>query len=316
MSNPWIDLLKKLNEGSEPRYKKVVIVCAPNVDSLRQFEAHYLPNGLKSPNKTLNLLAYNATSSEVRTSSGRLEHILDIDVYSIPFPVMDRSVDYVKAFVKLEEPENCSIHYFFLLDWSMSDQRFWLRQLNSSVRLLRDSGCYLPEGSITVCCLNTEHIYTWQKNTAHWLPRHIEFVQQSLRAFCLLEKCSLLYSANGSNAESLEAERAVFIKIISRDFAEITPELVNPSNLLIPYGSDSLELIKTVSDSFDPTRVLQDEFIHDKFETFVPCVDNSSVREEDPSDDTKICVPFKVDIQHELSKIYHNAQAQSAIDEL
>lgn len=313
MSNPWTELLKKVDDRAVPRYKKVIIVCAPNVESSRQFEARFLPTGVQTLNETLNVLGFDATSLEVRTSNGRLEHFLDLDVYTIPFPVKGRSIECLRAFVKLEDHQNYDIHYFFLLDWSMSNQRTWLRQLNSSVQLLQDAGSDVSQGSITVCCMNTEHIYTWQKNTAQWLPRHVEFVQQSVRSFCLLKECSLLYCTSLANSEKEKTDQTVFVDIVSGDFSHIMADLVNPSKLLIPFGSDSIGLIKTVCDSFDPIRVLEEEFICEKFETFVPTLDDSSLRDEAPSN-LDLLTPYKVDIQQELAKIYHKVQAQKAAD--
>lgn len=309
MPDSWFDLLQAQIKDAVPRCKRVLIVCSPNIESSRQFEARFLPTGVQTINETLNILGFDSTSLEIEAQGGELDHVLDLDVYTVPFPVITPSVKYLKAFVDLQD-QDFNIHFVFLLDWAMADQRFWLRKINSSLLVLVDAGFHVSEGFTTICCLNSEHIYTWQKNTTQWLTKHIEFVQLTLRSFCISKECSLIYCTSTELSEKSEVDQTVFKHVITKDFARIPADFANSSKLVIPFGADSLELVKNVSGSFDPTLVVKDEFISGKYETYIPCFEDLLRKEKLGINELPPIGPYKVDIQHELSRIFDRVQSK------
>lgn len=311
MSRSWELLAEHLRIKGDVRLKKHAIVCAPNIESLKQFEARYLPTGCHFANNTLNIPGFTSTEiDDAGPNKGPVERI-DLDAYAISFPLKSVALDYLKAFVNWQDANSFS--WFFLLDWSMSDQRFWLSQLISSTELLDSSCANVAAGSITVCCVNADYIYTWQKNTTQWHPQHVDFIQQTLRAFCLLKKCSLLYNTTlDKSAETHELDKETFMSILAHKFDKIAVNLIAPSELQVPWGSDTTGLIKTLSDTFDPTQVLTDDFINGKFKTFIPNIMTKAAQEDEIPVEEEPVRPFKVGVQVELAKIYKEVQKRQA----
>lgn len=308
MPNPWKLLAEQLGSNEETHDKKTVIICAPNVESLKQFEARYLPAGCKFINSSVDVLGFTSTEVEVDATDKSGCEILELDAYTVSFPLTSVALEYLNAMVELKNGDDCNLHWVFLLDWSMSNQRLWLQELISSIDLLSNSGIGIPAGTITACCVNTENIYTWQKNTTQWLAQHVDFIQQSLRSFCLLKRCSLLYCTTlQPSSPPSDIDKEVFLNILIGKFESVPTDLVSASELRVPWGSDSVGLIKTVSESFEPSQVLTKEFIN-KYRSFIPNVMAHAIQHNETPVEPKRIEPFNVDVQHELSKIYQQVQ--------
>ncbi|QLQ77795.1 hypothetical protein HG537_0A00420 [Torulaspora globosa] len=307
MSTSWELLAKRLGSKTETRSKKTAIVCAPTVESLKQFEVRCLPNGCNFTNTTMSVLGFSTAEIEIGTRDRSGRQVLELDAYAISFPITAFALEYLKAFVNLKSPDY-SVSWFLVLDWTMSNQRFWLQELISSIELLSSNGACIPAGLMTICCLNTDHIYTWQKNTTQWLPDHVEHIQQALRSICLLKKCSLFYYPTLSPSSVLsDFDKDVALNVLLGKLDSIPADLVSTSKLRIPWGCDSIGLIKTVSESFEPSQVLTNEF-KEKFGTFIPRVIASSAHNDEMPLEQESIGPYKIDVQHELQKIYDQVQ--------
>lgn len=307
MSSAWELLAERLGSKTETRSRKTAIICAPTVESLKQFEARCLPNGCNFSNSTMSVLGFSAAEVELGGTNKSRREVLELEAYAISFPIKEFALEYLKAFVNLKSPGDYSISWFLILDWTMSNQRFWLKELILSIDLLSSNGACIPAGSITICCLNTDHIYTWQKNTTQWLPEHVEHIQQALRSLCLLKKCSLFYYPTVSTPPLLSNfDKETALNVLLGKLDSIPADLVSTSELRIPWGCDSIGLIKTVSESYEPSEVLTNEF-KENFEAFIPRVTASAHSDDMPAELESIA-PYKIDVQHELHKIYLQVQ--------
>ncbi|QLL30228.1 hypothetical protein HG536_0A00450 [Torulaspora globosa] len=308
MSGSWKLLAKTLGSKAETRSRKTAIVCAPTVESLKQFEARCLPNGCNFANTTMSVLGFSSAEVDIGTTNKRRREILELDAYAISFPITAFALDYLTAFVDLKNADDYSISWFFVLDWAMPNQRFWLQELISSVDVLSSSGACIPAGSMTICCVNTDHIYTWQKNTTQWLPEHVEHIQQALRSFCLLKKCSLLYYPTLLPSSALsDSDKEAALNVLLGKLDLISADLVSTSDLRVPWGSDSIDLIKRAPKSFEPSQVFTNEF-KENFEAFIPRVVAPSARSDEMPMEQESIAPLKIDVQQELQKIYDQVQ--------
>lgn len=295
MSNSWLELLKQTDE-CKLTPSCVVVIAAPTIETLRAFERSFLPQNCSFNNKSMDLVGF--TSNKFRESDG---HDKTIELYSVLFPLTEEKMRFLEAFVDIT---TVNIKWWFLLDWALSSQRTWLRDLNDSMNILKSEDANLLAGSITTTCLNTDHIYFKLRNTTEWHSSHVEFLQQSLRSFCLLKKCSLIYAdpdASGTSGQQ------VFIKLLFDNYREIQAEFVSACKILIPYGSDTYGLIKTLDDTFEPSKVVEDTFISQKYEKIIPGPKYVSLQEtEDIEADGNFDRdhPYYVDVQQKLSELY------------
>lgn len=303
MGNSWKELLNEESRADLSSSKTVVVICSPTVETQRKFEKHYLPNGCEMKNESMLLLGFTSfTVADVNLKGN--EH--NWDIYSVRFPVNNSAIALLEAVLD-KQSETKLIKWCFLFDWEMSNQKTWLRQLTSSYDMLRQSAFKLSEGSINVLCLSAEQIYTKQKYTTEWHSQHIELIQQALRSFCLLKKCSLVYT--DSTSAGTGEEKHLFINLVSKNYKEISPVFVNPTRIVIPCGSDTVGLIKTLNQAFDPSDVLNEDFIRDDYEKVIPDITIKIVAQhKSRCDGSDSQLPFSVDVQEELSKLYHLSQ--------
>ncbi|CDH10728.1 uncharacterized protein ZBAI_02514 [Zygosaccharomyces bailii ISA1307] len=296
MPNSWLELLSQNAQRKESKHGCVVVIAAPTIETLRVFEKWFLPQNCSFNNKSIDLLGYTSYNLQSADADDAT-----IELYSLKFPLSRNKIQYLEAFLDVQ---SAKIKWYFLLDWGLSDQIYWLRQLSESIDTLKNEQVSLMAGSITVVCLNSDHIYFKLRNTTEWHSNHVEFLQQSLRSFCLLKKCSLIYS----DSSDLETSRLqVFTKLLFDNYRGIQTDFVSTCKLLIPYGSDTVGLIKTLDETFDPSEVLDGDFIAQRYEKMIPGPKMSDLQglegigENSPFD---LDHPYTVDVQQKLSELY------------
>lgn len=310
MSNLWSDLLQQNDGDKSTPSRRIVIVCSPTIESLRSFEKTFLPPECEFSNHSMHSIGFTSTNLRKGLETEELVHC---ELYSILFPVQEIQLEQLEAFIDLK---SSIIKWWFLLDWSLVDQKFWLRKLHTTVRGLKISNTNLKAGSITINCIHTDHIYKKQKNTTDWHSNHVEFLQQTLRSFSLIEQCSLVYSdPTGSIMSGIQ----LLGQLLVDNYREIQSDFISASKILIPYGSDTPGLIKTLDESFKPSEIQEDEFITQKFEKFIPGRKLQADQEEQEEADHSIQEgeydinhPYTVDIQLELSKLHERSKQQFA----
>lgn len=274
----------------------MVVIAAPTIETLRVFEKRFLPQNCSFNNKSIDLLGYTSCNLQSEEADNA-----NIELYSLKFPLSRNKIQYLEAFLDVQ---SAKIKWWFLLDWGLSDQIHWLRQLSESIDTLKNEQASLMAGSITVACLNSDQIYFKLRNTTEWHSNHVEFLQQSLRSFCLLKKCSLIYS---DSSDSETSRLQVFIKLLFDNYRGIQTEFVNTCKLLIPYGSDTEGLIKTLDDTFDPSEVLDGDFMAQRYEKMIPRPKMSDLQGlEDIEENSPFDLehPYTVDVQQKLSELY------------
>lgn len=176
----------------------------------------------------------------------------------------DKGLDWISStevLIKKEKKEN--IRWLILLDWSIYDQQLWFEHLVTCSKQLEEYPIK------TVLCMNSDYIYEIQKNVPSWYSYHIDYMQQALRWHCLNHGFNLLYTeSKQDNFNSLLS------KYVSNTFEEEDVEMAKTTKLLIPKGSDSLNLIKILDDSFN-----ENECCVEKFREVipVPVIQNKSI---------------------------------------
>ncbi|CAL9733769.1 cytoplasmic dynein intermediate light chain Dyn3p [Monosporozyma servazzii] len=162
----------------------------------------------------------------------------------------DKGLDWISSIevlTKKEEKEN--IRWLILLDWSIYDQQLWLEHVEACSKQLEEYPIK------TVLCMNSEYIYEIQKNVPSWYSYHIDYIQQALRWLCLSQGFNLLYTESKQDNFS-----TLLPKYVSNMFEEQDVEMVKTTKLLIPKGYDSLNLIKTLDDTFNENNCCVENF--------------------------------------------------------
>ncbi|GAV53805.1 hypothetical protein ZYGR_0AK03070 [Zygosaccharomyces rouxii] len=312
MSNSWSELLKE-NDRKETSWKRIAVICAPTIETLRCFEKTFLSRGCMLSNQSMYSIGFGFDSLNDGIMGNRL---IDCELYSVLFPLQENSLKCLESFVDVK---STAIKWWFLLDWSLEDQKFWLRKLIKSLDTLKAANANLTAGSVTINCLNTDQIYTKQKNTTAWHSNHVEFLQQSLRSFSFLEKCSLIYS---DPKDPTTSNTQLFGQLLADNYREIQADFVSATKILIPFGSDTPGLIKTLDESFEPLQVLEKGFIAQRFEKFIPGenLEGEEETEDEKEDDEDIHYdidhPYSVDVQQSLSKLYEKGKQRFTINDL
>lgn len=317
MSNNWPGISKG-DDRNETSWKRVAVICAPTIETLRDFEKTFLPPECTLSNQSMSSIGFGFNSLHNGDTMGN--RLVNYELYSTLFPLEDYSLKCLESFIDLK---STSVKWWFLLDWNLDDQKYWLRKLIRSLDALKAANANLTAGSITISCLNTDQIYTKQKTTTVWHSTHIEFLQQSLRSFSFLKKCSLIYSDPN---DSIRSGVQLFNQLLNDNYREIQADFVTGTKILIPYGSDTPGLIKTLDESFEPLQVLKEEFVAQRFEKLIPGEkldtdeDEDEGRNEKENDDDDACYdihhPYIVDVQQELSKLYERGKQRFTMNNI
>ncbi|CAI4035766.1 hypothetical protein SMKI_13G4180 [Saccharomyces mikatae IFO 1815] len=284
------------------------VIYSPSSKTLHQFINTCFPEGTNSILDTdlINYATINWTNN--------LEQSYCSNVYTLVKNTRG-TLDLLKPFLQ----EHASkIHWLILLDWSLNDQKLWLNELSSTfseIKQLNDNN------EFSIWCLNSNEIINLQRNTTAWQSVHIDFILQTLRSFCYLNDSSLFYICEDrTEEEDEEIERVKYPEVLKhfiegRDMKEYV-EMVKRSRISIPKGCDSIGLIKTIDERFEPTVVGEDLFLA-RYIDFIPEMDEIT-------DNKKTCTvtdldklypldAFRVNIQEELGKMFTKQKENSKI---
>lgn len=270
MVSAWDELLEKLYiERTKSVVNTTVVFSAFNLESLQNCQKYCFPDDCKVDN-LMSMVSYKRTENyKFLKNSEELglvkNSILDIYTNLIEFENYD-SLAYLKCLLPKNEG-SMNIKWCVILDWAIADQRRWLGYLRGYTERLESLGFNMVNNKVCIICLHSEKIYDLQRLTTSWSSSHIDFIQQTLRSFCLYKRCSLLYIDNGelSNEELKDVFNEV---VIVGKFHKL--EMVASSRICISEGSDSIGLIQTLNETFDPTEVMTDEFQYAKYENKIP----------------------------------------------
>lgn len=242
---------KILSEYKEPIDPITLVIIYRNKETLNSFQEQYFSddnNTIKIDNDTL-FMTYNCIKIDGK------------EVYLHSCICDDKGLDWVAPIQRLFNglrKEN--IRWLILLDWSIYDQQLWFEHIEECLKQLKDYS------TKTVLCMNSEYIYEIQKNVPSWYSYHIDYIQQALRWYCLNHNCNLIYT--GSKQDNF---CELLRKYLTNEFEAEDVEMAKTTKLLIPHGYDSLNLIKTVDDTFNA-----DECSVAKFREVVPAPVNQN----------------------------------------
>ncbi|KOG97628.1 dynein light intermediate chain [Saccharomyces eubayanus] len=308
MSNAWDKLLAQ-NEpvaNAKETFETTVIIYSPSRKTLQQFTTICFPEGT-SPALDTSLINY-ATIGWTSDS----DQCYTVDVYTLIKNSAD-TLDLLKPF--LQEPTS-KVHWLILLDWSLNDQKLWLNELFGTFNKIKQLN---DNNNISLWCLNSSEIFNLQRNTTAWQSAHIDFILQTLRSFCHFNESSLIYvDEDSSEDEEEETQKLRYQEILKRiiegrDIKRYI-EMVKRSRIVIPKGCDSIGLIKTIDERFEPSELGDDQFL-DKYTDFVPAID--VIRDNGkPCYDLDKLHPlssFQVDIQEELGKMFAKHRESSKV---
>ena len=113
----------------------------------------------------------------------------------------------------------------------------------------------LPEGCLVtnlfiptaVVCTKIDLIEHGEKDIKELLERNLDYIQMTLRKFCLHHGSSLIFTSNNSNSNI----KLVYDYMVSRLFDVDFPYASNTADkeaLFVPTGLDSIELIEQTAD--------------------------------------------------------------------
>ncbi|CCC69859.1 hypothetical protein NCAS_0D02780 [Naumovozyma castellii] len=295
MENQWETFLDLQNGNEFQKLNHTLIFCSPNKKSLSKIKKLLFEKD-GGVNDDFELITFFNVSlkSIMSNKSGSL------DVYMLYTPTDLETIDLMNTFTKgICSTSRKLIHWIFVLDWEVPNQKSWLRYLINSFTTLQKLETEHSKTDRAVWCINSEFIRTLFRSTTLWHSHHVDFIQQTLRSFCIRKHSSLAYIDNNSKKFSIKA----ILKDILQD-DDISPvEMVDQTNILIPFGADSDSLIKTLDDAFDPTSILESEFISN-FETTIPAYPRSRLQDNSQDANNDESSFYSIDLQERLSKIY------------
>lgn len=308
--NAWDKLLSQNGSAtnSAETAAATAIIYSPSSKTLHQFINICFPEGSDSTLDT-NLINYGTIGW-----TNDLEQHYCLGVYTL-IKNTHNALDLLKPFL---HDHTSKIHWLILLDWSLNDQKLWLDELSntfSKIKQLND------DNEFSIWCLNSSEILNLQRNTTAWQSVHIDFILQTLRSFCYFNDSSLFYICEDrAEEEEEEAQRLKYQEVLKhfvedKDMKDYI-EMAKRSRISIPKGCDSIGLIKTIDERFEPAEVEEEHFLA-RYMDFIPAMDE--IREN-----RKTCIDidldelypletFKVNIQEELGNMFTKYRENSRI---
>lgn len=308
--NAWDKLLSQ-NEStinSTETATITAIIYSPSSKTLHQFINICFPEGSNSILDTtlINYATIGWTND--------LKENYSVDVYTL-IRNTDDALDLLKPFL---QEHSSKVRWLILLDWTLNDQKLWLNELSYAFNKIKQLN---DDNEFSVWCLNSGEILNLQRNTTVWQSVHIDFILQTLRSFCYFNDSSLFYICEDHTEEKREEAQRLKYQELLKHFCEDRDmkdhiEMVKRSQILIPKGCDSIGLIKTVDERFEPTEVKEQHFLA-RYMDFIPTIDK--IREDRKTTsgiDLDKLYPlevFKVNIQEELGKMFAKYRENSRI---
>lgn len=293
------EILADLYKEKFPKTKTVsVVIFTTDGGLLKDFEQHCLTKEIRFQDPLVSFDYKPYKVKDVETQS-----ILEL------YPLV---TNYEKCNVEVLSPLLVSsnlIKWVFLLDWSQLTQGSWMRYIETQISDLTDKGYTIDNENVVIFCMNSQYMYDIQRNDVRWEPYHFDYLQQCLR--------SQVYYLNGSlvyvDGERLNKDYCkLFIDLCLHEHGMDTErlkdytEMVKFSEICIPFGMDSPELIKTLDEKFEPPRIRNKGFIEDHYERVIP---SSKSTDQTPATETE-GVPY-LDIQKELKILYEESKQKS-----
>ncbi|CCD26782.1 dynein light intermediate chain NDAI_0I02130 [Naumovozyma dairenensis CBS 421] len=309
MDNAWEELLSE--HVQEPLQKDATstaaIFCSPNRSSLQQVDKLFFCDtpSMDPCQSNFELLKFRSlVYKDSISKTGQVKSSRDLDVYFLYTPFPGSTLDIIENIISARKnsvSNSFELQWHFVLDWAETDHRQWLNYLHSYFQELKERNLFPPsEKCATIWCINTDSIYSLLKSSTLWHTHHIDFIQQSLRVFCLFENCSLIY-ASLSKEDDKQFYRDLF-----RDAYENTPlpiEMASFTKLVIPHRSDTRELIKTLDEDFHIPANLDAAFF-EKYKEVLPLGGYACDIASPTSDSISPNIHDLLDEQYQLSKIY------------
>lgn len=298
MTNSWKQLLEDDDTNSNSRDCSIsLVVCSNSLETQHTFLRQFLATDSKQ--QSTDMIGFISEQVSFNNHADDEEDNVTLNIYTMHLPLSSNNLDSLKIFIDSDVGHT---KWLFLLDWIFHDKKRWLRDLVDSYRLLEGHGFTLTEGSSTVMCLNSSHIRELERNTTSWNMHKFEFMHQSLRSFCLLNRSSLIAADGSTDADTVRE----ILKLVLRKKTEKENEMVNLEKLFIPWGTDSEGKIKTIDGDFPVSEALNQGFISEHFETIVP--GKNFDKEDQPAQDLTLnqeSLDRIFDVQGELVKLYN-----------
>lgn len=231
MSSSWSKLI--VNDDTIPKENNIIVFYR-NMDSL----THYI----------------ELMSIEIMVKSNPADFF-----QFLPVKIHDRSYNLYCCLVSedydsinllqpfLNEEDNFVV--ISLLDWMSLDQQMWLSYLQDCQDKLVAFNKKLNLIAKWIVALHSENIYSLVNDRIEWYQDHVEYIQQSLRSFALNNQDGLIYLDS-----RLDYSPNFSDNILQNKFTDNDLDMVNPTKILIPFGTDSNNFILTINDKFDSTN--------------------------------------------------------------
>ncbi|CCK70400.1 dynein light intermediate chain KNAG_0E01340 [Huiozyma naganishii CBS 8797] len=247
MSNTWDELL---NYGySKPvEAKPIIVVISPHEETLVEFQKMISPFVQKQQRERASRL-FGYCDLVLDKDSGNGRSGAELALYTVLRNDRWDSLPMLKSLLGTSLQDSSQItRWYVVLDWAQDFQRQWLQYLE----MCREKLTPLTL-SLNVVCINSHHIYFLQENIAAWENYHTDYIQQSLRTFCLQAHGSLVYLDENPSVNFIE-------KLLLNRILESDTELVKPEKIVVPQDSDSYRLIQTLDESFDPITLTTSKY--------------------------------------------------------
>lgn len=242
---------------------KTLIIIYRNNETLKSFQQQYF---------SCDSHIENCCASDFLSFGNIKLDDVSLDTYSCLFEEEEEEeginfIEIVKIFLRSVRKEN--VHWLILLDWSIYDQQKWLDHILKCVKEIdgwnKEGNGHIGNNK-TIICINSEHIYKIQKNLPVWYSHHIDYIQQTLRWYSLQKRCNLIYSETG---QTQLKELIKKIVDINNKFDMKDVEMAKTTRILVPYGYDTINLIKTLDETFN-----EEECTVEKYKKVIPAPSN------------------------------------------
>ncbi|KAL3230955.1 hypothetical protein RNJ44_00594 [Nakaseomyces bracarensis] len=298
------ELLKELYDKNFPEEELLpVVICSQSAVELKYFELQCFEGRIKfqDPVTSFDYFPYKVDDSVSQNTT--------LELYAL-ITSFDRT--HSKTFSKILDDKKDRVKWVFLLDWTQMCQGTWMRYINNQLNDLIENGYTIDNSNIIIWCLNSNNIYDIQRNDVRWEPYHFDYLQQCLRSQIYYVHGSLVY--HNSERSRINYQRLfVDLCLYEHDHNNTTnnklkqyTEMVKLSEICIPFGMDSPELIQTIDENFDPSKVRSPDFIEKYYEKVIPSLELPSKHPIKVKDS----IPF-IDIQKELQIMYDHSKEKS-----
>ncbi|AMD21964.1 HFR109Cp [Eremothecium sinecaudum] len=295
----WRELLETNNDQLDYTRAVTYVICCQNKDTLNQFLSQCWK--IEENEMVTNLEPLGFFTKDIGSEDERLT----VNVYYVRSPLSVQLLKYLKVFG--EDIDLAEARWVWLMDWIRDDKRHWLRNMATSVAALAEVGLEVPPGGSVAVMLSPSHVLQLERNTMLWNSRRLDMVHQSIRAACLKSKSSLV-TFDPDDAPELDT-RAVR-SLIQNTLYKKDPEMASLHDLFIPYGTDSVGKICTISPEFPVDAVFDEEFIAGTFEATITAGRDPIATLNSPDQHSEASY-WSFDLQKRLAQLYKQQDCSS-----